>query len=75
MLHQAANPGGLYKIKEHIMRTSSLLRTATLALSLIALTGVMSTAFAATSAPQAQQSANTGIYDSPDFVVPLNNVY
>ena len=57
------------------MRMSSLLRTATLALSLIAMTGAMSTAFAATSAPQAQQSTNTGIYDSPDFIVPLSNVY
>lgn len=58
------------------MRMSSLLRTATLALSLIAVTGAMSTAFAAPSAPQAQQqTANTGIYDSPDFVLSLNNVY
>lgn len=58
------------------MRISSLLRTATLALSLIAMTGAMSAAFAATSASQAQQqAANTGIYDSPDFVVPLNNAY
>lgn len=58
------------------MRMSFLLRSATLALSLIAMTGTMSAAFAATSAPQAQQqAANTGIYDSPDFVVPLNNVY
>ena len=50
------------------MRTSSLLRIVTVALSLLVTTGAMSTAFAA----PAQQS---GAYDSPDFVAPLNNTY
>ncbi len=54
------------------MRISSLLRTATLALSLTAAMGAMTTAFAA---PQAQQQAsNAGPYDGQDFVVPSNNI-
>ena len=51
------------------MRTYSLLRIVTVALSLLVTTGAMSTAFAA---PAPQQS---GAYDSPDFVAPLNNTY
>jgi hypothetical protein len=58
------------------MRMSSLLRTATLALSLTAATGAMTAAFAASAnaAPQ-QQAANTGPYDSPDFVLQNNNIH
>jgi hypothetical protein len=54
------------------MRISSLLRTATLALSLTAAMGAMGTAFAANAAPQAQQAASP--YDSQNFVVPSNNI-
>lgn len=53
------------------MRISSLLRTATLALSLTAAMGAMGTAFAANTAPQAQQASP---YDGQDFVVPSNNI-
>jgi hypothetical protein len=53
------------------MSTSSLLRVATIALSLLATTGAMSTAFAA----PAPQQANTGVYDSPNFVAPLSDTY
>jgi len=53
------------------MRISSLLRTATLALSLTAAMGAMSAAFAANAAPQAQQASP---YDSTAFVVPSNNI-
>lgn len=60
------------------MRISSMLRTATLAVSMIAAMGGMSAAFADSSnaaATQQQQTANTGPYDSPDFVVPATNIY
>lgn len=60
------------------MRISSLLQTATLALSLSAAMGVMSTAFAdvAQAAQQTQnQVTNANPYDSPDFIVPSNNIY
>jgi hypothetical protein len=56
------------------MRISSLLRTATLALSMTAALGVMTAAFAANAAPQEQQQAASP-YDSQDFVAPLNNTY
>ena len=59
------------------MRISSLLRTATLALSMTAAMGAMTAAFAADAhaAPQQQQQAtNANPYDSPDFVVPANNI-
>jgi hypothetical protein len=57
------------------MRISSLLRTATVALSLTAAMGAMTATFAqAASAPQQQQS-NTGPYDSPDFVLPLSQTF
>ena len=59
------------------MRISSILRTATLALSLTAAMGAMSAAFAAdtqvAAAPQAQAS-NASPYDSPDFVLQSNNI-
>lgn len=56
------------------MRISSLLRTATLALSLTAAMGAMTATFAqAASAPQ--QQSNTGPYDSPDFVVPQSQTF
>lgn len=57
------------------MRIFSLLRTATLALSLTAAMGAMTATFAqAASAPQQQQS-NTGPYDSPDFVLPQSQTF
>ncbi len=56
------------------MRISSLLRTATLALSMTAAMGAMTAAFASDAQAAQQQAANTSPYDSPDFVVPLNNV-
>lgn len=61
---------------EHTMRISSILRTATLALSLTAATGAMTAAFAAdTAAPAAQQqNANSGPYDNQDFVLQSNNI-
>ena len=60
------------------MRISSLLRTATLALSLTAAMGAMTATFAqAASAPRQsqQQTGNTGIYDSPDFVIPQSQIF
>ena len=54
------------------MRISSLLRTASLALSMIAAMGVMTAAFAANAAPQAQQAASP--YDSSNFIVPANDI-
>ena len=59
------------------MRVFSMLRTATLALSLMATMGVMSAAFAgnANAAQQQQQTANTGPYDGPDFVVPPSDIH
>jgi hypothetical protein len=60
------------KIQEQIMRMSSLLRTATLALSLIAATGAMSAAFAGTNGTAPAQQSNTGVYDNPDFIAPLS---
>ena len=53
------------------MRISSLLRTATLALSMIAATGSMTAAFAAQQAPQA---SNASPYDGQDFIVQSNNL-
>ena len=58
------------------MRISSILRTATLALSLTAAMGGMSAAFAAdanTAASQQQQTASSP-YDSQDFVVQGSDV-
>jgi uncharacterized membrane protein YebE (DUF533 family) len=60
------------------MRVSSLLRTATLALSLTAAMGAMAGAFAsnASAGQQQQQAVNSSSpYDSPDFVAPLNDTY
>jgi hypothetical protein len=59
------------------MRISSLLRTATLALSMTAAMGAMTAAFAsdAYAAQPQQQTANSSPYDSPDFVAPLNDTY
>jgi hypothetical protein len=60
------------------MRVSSLLRTATLALSLTAAMGAMAGTFAsnASAAQQQQQAVNSSSpYDSPDFVAPLNDTY
>jgi hypothetical protein len=54
-----------------------MLRTVTLALSLMATTGVMSTfvGTAAAAQPQQQQTSNTGPYDSPNFTIPESNIY
>lgn len=58
------------------MRLSTLLRTATLALSLTVAMAGLGTAFAATSHSAAQQQAtNSAPYDSQDFVAPLNQTY
>lgn len=58
------------------MRISSILRTATLALSLTAAMGAMTAAFAAdSSAPQQQSQQNQASpYDSQDFVLQSNNI-
>jgi hypothetical protein len=61
----------------HIMRISSILRTATLALSLTAAMGGMSAAFAAdtnATAAQQQQASNASPYDGQDFVLQSNNI-
>ncbi len=60
------------------MRTSSLLRAATLALSLTASMGAMTAAFASdahAAQQQQQQAANASPYDSPNFIVPSNDIY
>jgi hypothetical protein len=59
-----------------IMRISSILRTATLALSLTAAMGGMTAAFAAdaTAPQQQQQTSNASPYDSQDFTVPSNDI-
>lgn len=58
------------------MRIPSILRAATLALSMTAAMGAMTAAFAADAhAAQQQQTANSSPYDSQDFVVQSNNVH
>lgn len=59
------------------MRVTSLLRTATLALSLTAAMGAMTAAFAAdaTAAQQQQQQQSASPYDSQDFVLQDNNIH
>jgi hypothetical protein len=55
----------------------SLLRASALALSLTASMGAMSAAFAAdahAAQSQQQQATSASPYDSPDFVVPANNI-
>jgi hypothetical protein len=63
--------------KEQTMRISSLLRVATLALSLVAVTGAVTTAAFADSRIKQQEAANSnsGPYDSPDFVVAPSNIH
>lgn len=59
------------------MRISSLLRTATVALSLTAATGALTAALAtdAQAATQQQtQASNASPYDGSDFVVPESNL-
>lgn len=57
------------------MRISSIVRTATLALSLTAAMGAMTAAFAADAVPAQQQQQNQASpYDSQDFVVQSNNI-
>jgi hypothetical protein len=72
--HEAANLGASIELKEQTMRISSLLRTATLALSMTAAMGAMTAAFAADAQAAQQQAVNTSPYDSPNFVVPSNNI-
>ena len=58
------------------MRVSSMLRSATLALSMMATMGAMTTAFAGHAlAAQQQQSSNTGVYDSQDFTVQASDIH
>jgi hypothetical protein len=57
------------------MRVSSILRTATLVLSLMAAMGTLSACIdggkpAATQQQKQQQTPNTGSYNNPDFVPP-----
>ncbi len=59
------------------MHGFDFLRSVVLAASLIATLGSVETAFANTVQPheaQAQQSSNTSPYDSPNFVVPENDL-
>jgi len=56
------------------MRISSLLRTATLALSLTAAMGGIGAAFAGSANAEEQQVSNANPYDSSNFVVPSNNL-
>lgn len=55
------------------MRISSILRTATLALSLTAAMGGMTAAFAADTSTAQQQTQNSP-YDSQDFVLQSNDI-
>jgi hypothetical protein len=60
------------------MRVSSMLRSATLALSLMATLGVMSTVFAGhalAAQQQTQQSSSASPYDSPNFTIPESQIY
>ena len=60
------------------MHGFDFLRSAVLAASLIATLGSVETAFAnpmqTNEGQQAQEPSNTSPYDSPDFVVPENNI-
>ena len=56
------------------MRIFSILRTATVALTLVAAFGTVSSSAFAASRFQAQQATNASPYDSPDFVVPPTNI-
>jgi hypothetical protein len=60
------------------MRSFDFLRSAVLAASLVATLGSVGTAFAGTiqahEAQQTQPRANTSPYDSPNFVVPENDI-
>lgn len=56
------------------MRISSLLRSATLALSMTAAMGAMTAAFAADAHAAQQQATNSAPYDGQDFVVPSNDL-
>lgn len=58
------------------MRISSILRTATLALSLVAATGAVGTAFAASRVQQQEAAnSNSGVYDGRDFVVAPSDIH
>ena len=55
------------------MTVSSLLRSATLALSLVAATSAL-TGSAFASVPVQQQAQQSSPYDSPDFTISANNI-
>ncbi|HEV8016790.1 MAG TPA: hypothetical protein VGP48_14725 [Stellaceae bacterium] len=76
LLRQEADPAPS-KPTEQTMRISSILRAATLALTLVAAMGAMgSTAFAASRVQQPQAAnSNSGIYDSPNFVVAPTDIH
>lgn len=57
------------------MRIPSILRTATLALSMTAAMGAMTAAFAANADAAQQQAASSTPYDNQDFVLQSNNVH
>jgi hypothetical protein len=59
------------------MRISSILHTATLALTLVAAMGAMGSTAFASSRIQQQQAANSnsGVYDSPNFVVAPTDIH
>jgi hypothetical protein len=75
---QKRSPGSNRAQRSSTMRSFNLIRTAIVAASLIAGLGNIGAAFADTMpAPQAQlqlQPSNTSPYDSPDFVVPQNDI-
>jgi hypothetical protein len=75
-LCEAANIGTSTEYGENIMRVLSILRNATLALSLMVTLGTMSTAFvgsaAAATAPQASTASP---YDGSNFVIPESQIF
>ncbi|HEX8828804.1 MAG TPA: hypothetical protein VF778_11875, partial [Xanthobacteraceae bacterium] len=76
LLRKAANPAACENPTEPTMRISSILRTATLALSLVAAMGATGTAFAASRVQQQEATySNSSPYDSPDFVVAPTDIH
>jgi hypothetical protein len=62
------------------MRVSSVLRSGALALSMVAAMGGMSAAFASDAHAAQQQTQPAAVnsaspYDSPNFIVPSNDIY
>jgi hypothetical protein len=62
------------KPTEQIMTLTSLLRSATLALSLVAATGALTASAFAAVDQNAQQQQQSSPYDSPNFTIPENNI-